>query len=397
MSHGHAVLGPSSSSRWMNCTASPDFIESLNLPEDEGSFPSREGTHCHSVMELLVLNNFKVRGGDVFLRHEQVAEEVNGGAELYDTAQMIEDMEPLMDHLRVLDISYPDLEIYVEEKVTLEPITTDVWGTADLILYSRAGDFVQVIDLKYGRVYVEEVANPQLTLYFIGALLSTLRNRVKGFPARAQFVIFQPRAGGEKLREWNVSKDYISDFVDNKLTPCLSGTDVFKTGDWCEYCPGLLSCKEAKGEMMKVAETAFESLDDGAAVKDILDARKMVLALIKAAEERAVQRLTLGKPIEGWKLVEGKTNRKWNASDDDIIDFLRNKAKLKLKDVVVKKIIGIGAAEKMVKASKHVDIKELQDYIIKPVGGPSLAPESDKRPAITAKPFTDITEGTANE
>lgn len=408
MSHGHAVLGPSSSSRWLNCTGSPAFIQTLELEPEVPGRPSMEGTYCHVVMENLIFNSFSVAPGPVgqealLNQREQAKLDLEAGRDEFDLDQMVADLDGLIQYLYQMRIKYPDLQIYVEQKVTLEPITPDVWGTADIIIYSPEASFMRVVDLKYGRVYVEEKHNPQLTLYFIGALLSTLKGA--GFPKDAGIIVYQPRGGGGHLREWEVGPYYIRDFVNQKLNVALTEMNAdgeFRPGDWCEYCPGLLACDPAREKMMKVATMNFEPLEDDNAeaaelkeqetLQEILGAKKLILALIDKAESAAVSRLALGKPLDGWKLVEGRTNRKWGATDDEIITYLRTEAKLKLKDVQMKKVIGIGAAEKLVKASKHGDIEALQAYITKPAGAPTLAPESDKRPAIESNHFEDITD-----
>lgn len=410
MSNGHAVLGPSSSTRWMNCTASPAYIETLELEPEEAGTAAAEGTYCHVVMENVLFNNFLVSpgpGGQEALTKQRLdaKAQYEEGVDSYDVDQMVADLDDLMQYIYQMKIRYSDLQIYVEQKVTLEPITPDVWGTADIIIYSPEASFMRVIDLKYGRVYVNEVANSQLTLYFVGSLLSTLKGA--GFPKDAGFIVYQPRGGGERLREWEVGPYYIRDFVNEKLNPALTELKAggeFRTGDWCEYCPGLISCPAVAAKMVKVASMSFEPLEDERAedadlneqmrLQEILGARKLVMKLIELAEKKAVDRLTLGKPLDGWKLVEGRTNRKWGSPEADIIAFLRTEAKLKLKDVQVKKLIGIGEAEKLVKASKHGNIEDLQQHITKPAGSPALAPESDKRPAINANPFEDLTAQT---
>jgi hypothetical protein len=391
----------------MNCTASPAYIETLELEPEEAGTAAVEGTYCHSVMENLIFNTFLVSPGPagpdaLQLQRGHAELDLEAGRDDFDLDQMVADLDGLMQYLYQMQIKYPDLQIYVEQKVTMGPISEDVWGTADVIIYSPEASFMRVIDLKYGRVYVNEVENSQLTLYAIGALLSTLKGA--GFPEDSGFIVYQPRGGGEHLREWEFGPYYIRDFVAQKLHPALTELKAggeFRTGDWCEYCPGLISCPAATAKMMKVASMNFESLEDERAedadlaeqiqLQEILGARKLVMKLIEMAEKKAVDRLTLGKPLDGWKLVEGRTNRKWGSSEADIIAFLRTEAKLKLKDVQVKKLIGIGEAEKLIKASKHGNVEDLQQHITKPAGAPALAPESDKRPAINANPFEDLT------
>lgn len=396
---GHSTLGPSGAARWLNCTASPHLVKALAIEEESGA-AAKEGTYCHSVMEALVLNNCRVDlvGAELEAALAAVKAEIDADIDSYDINEMTRDLDGLMQHLYQLEIRYPDLVIYCEKKVHMQPITIDVWGTADLIAYSRDGDFLQVIDLKYGRVYVEEKQNTQLTLYFIAALLSTLRG--VGFPRNSSFVIYQPRGGGEPLREFAVDPDYIKTFVDRRLRPSLAEYDAggqYRIGPWCEWCPALSGCPTARAELMEIAQMQFEDMtkeQEAAAIKKVLDFKKPILKLIEDAETKALAALTIGQEIEGYKLVASKTQRKWAEADDVIIKFLREKGKFKLKDVQTKKLLTLTAAEKLVKSSKHIDIEDLQAYITKPAGTPTLAPESDRRPAITVDPFEDLTDKT---
>ena len=80
----HASLGPSSSSRWLNCTASPHLIDSLDLPEEEPGFPSREGTYAHAVMETIILSNFDCVVGESSDWLKRVVAEVEEGLDEFD-------------------------------------------------------------------------------------------------------------------------------------------------------------------------------------------------------------------------------------------------------------------------------------------------------------------------
>ena len=405
MSNGHADRGPSGASRWLNCTASPGLIERLKaqgtIEEGEDSFPSREGTYAHAVMESMILNNCAVRmTSEEFKRNLKAAEaQVLEGQDEFDIEQIVDDLDGLLQHVYQLAILFPDLQVYVEEKVSLMPITADVWGTADLILYSPEGSYLQVLDLKYGRIYVNEVANPQATLYFMGALLSTLKGQP--FPENASIAIYQPRGGGAHLREWEVTADYIKGFLAGSLEPALieyAEGGTFRPGNPCEYCPALLHCQAARNHMLEIAQMSFDDVDTAEAEADhiaqILDAEKMVLKLIEAAKGHALTTLTLGGEVPGYKLVEARTNRRWGKPDEEVIDFLRTKGKMKLKDVQVKKLISLGAAEKLAKASKHIDVEDLQAYIKKPAGANVIAPASDRRTAITVAAFQPLTDNT---
>jgi len=87
-------------------------------------------------------------------------------------------------------------------------------------------------------------------------------------------------------------------------------------------------------------------------------------------------------------MVEGRSNRVWT-SEEAAVKALK-KAKLKVADIFVKKLIGIGAAEKLVgKTHALFDNKEV---VNKPPGKPVMVPGSDKREALTIKAEDEFSE-----
>jgi hypothetical protein len=82
-----------------------------------------------------------------------------------------------------------------------------------------------------------------------------------------------------------------------------------------------------------------------------------------------------GEKVPGWKLVRGRSNRKWTdekSTEKFLVSALGEKA-------YAKKLIGIPAAEKL------VDKELLAGLITKPDGALTLAEESDPREEVTYK------------
>ena len=107
-------------------------------------------------------------------------------------------------------------------------------------------------------------------------------------------------------------------------------------------------------------------------MKLILDNKKLIESFLNAVENKTFERLLKGEKIPGYKIVEGRSNRKW-------IDDAEAKLIEKLGDEAFEKsLIGITAAE------KKLNKKEVNDLTYKPSGKLTMAPESDKRPAVTS-------------
>lgn len=106
-------------------------------------------------------------------------------------------------------------------------------------------------------------------------------------------------------------------------------------------------------------------------------------------KEYALQQAISGKEWTGWKLVEGRSNRRY--TNEDAVSKAVEVAGF---DPYEKKLLGITAMQKLLGKSRFEEL--LAAYIEKPQGKPTLVPESDKRPAMnTAK--NDFMEEYDNE
>ena len=86
-----------------------------------------------------------------------------------------------------------------------------------------------------------------------------------------------------------------------------------------------------------------------------------------------------GKEWKGWKLVEGRSNRKY--TDEEAVAETVQKAGF---DPYEKKLLGITAMTQTLGRKRFNEL--LGGLVMKPTGKPVLVPESDKRPAMnTAK------------
>ncbi len=96
-------------------------------------------------------------------------------------------------------------------------------------------------------------------------------------------------------------------------------------------------------------------------------------------KDYALQTALSGKQWHGWKLVSGRSNRKY-VNEDTVADTVSAAGY----DPYEHKIMGITAMEKAFGKARFSEL--LGSLVEKPQGKPTLVPESDKRPAIhTAK------------
>ena len=91
-----------------------------------------------------------------------------------------------------------------------------------------------------------------------------------------------------------------------------------------------------------------------------------------------------GVPIEGYKLVISRTNRRW--SDDE--EAIKAMTLLTNEPVISRKPISPSKAVAML----GKDCDSVNALIVKPEGRPTLVPESDRRPALDMLDGFDVIE-----
>ena len=92
-------------------------------------------------------------------------------------------------------------------------------------------------------------------------------------------------------------------------------------------------------------------------------------------KEYALKLAQSGVHFEGWKVVEGRSNRKY--TDEAAVAFAVKDAGF---DPYEKKLLGVTAMSALLGKKKFEEL--LGGLIYKPPGKPALVPESDKRPAM---------------
>ncbi len=115
-------------------------------------------------------------------------------------------------------------------------------------------------------------------------------------------------------------------------------------------------------------------------IAEILPALDDIEAWIKDVKAIALTKCMNGETITGYKVVEGKSNRKW--SDEQAVADTLELEGYDESVIYEKKLKGLTQVESLL--GKKEFEKLLGGLIEKPQGKPTLVPESDKRPAIDA-------------
>ena len=195
--------------------------------------------------------------------------------------------------------------------------------------------------------------------------------------------IFQPRKVNVSVYE--MEKADLLEWADTDLTQKAKladeGQGDFHCGEWCRFCKAKAECREHAAANLELARYDFQTpaLLDDEEIADILGKVDTLTAWASDVKEYALQQAVSGKEWNGWKLVEGRSNRKYT-SEAAVATTVEGAGF----DPYERKVLGVTAMQKLLGKSRFEEL--LAPYIEKPKGKPTLVPESDKRPAMnTAK------------
>lgn len=359
----HALLSASSAYRWLVCP--PSAVAAAAYPST-GSEYADEGTLAHEVAEAVVQ-------GRTLPENDQ-----RDGYKEGITEEMIECAQSYKNYISEHVKAETDV-IIIEAQVDFSLWVPDGFGTADCIIIS--GDKMTVIDYKYGKgVAVDAKDNPQLRLYALGALNDY------GFAYDIKDIemhIYQPRINNisvdsitaEKLLKWAEKT------VKPTATKAYLGKGKYKAGEHCRFCPHAGRCRQLTnvcvehinlhGIDCKVPQlTPFE-------IAEVLNMQPMIELWLKRVKEQALTGMLNRFEIPGYKVVEGRASRAWS---DDIVVLTTLKVEgYKDEEVTKTELLSPAAMEKALGKKKVAEI--VGQFITIRSGAPTIAPESDKRPA----------------
>jgi len=364
----HAVLSASSSERWLNCPPSARLCEAY---EDKGSDYAAEGTDAHTLCEArlrLMLGEAVWDPVEDLSWYNEEMEECAQGYAAY-----------VVELLETVKQTCSDPVVMIEQRVDFSRWVKEGFGTADCILI--ADGVMNICDYKHGKgVEVSAVGNPQMRLYALGAL--EIFDSIYDIE-EIRMTIYQPRKANISVD--SISKDDLLRWADTELYEkaemAYEGRGDFQCGEWCRFCKAKAECRKRAEANMVLAQYDFEApaLLEDSEIADILGKVDALTAWASDVKEYALQQAISGKEWTGWKLVEGRSNRKY--TNEAVVAATVEDAGY---DPYERKVMGVTAMQKMLGKSRFEEL--LAPYIEKPQGKPTLVPESDKRPAMnTAK------------
>ncbi|WP_248623910.1 DUF2800 domain-containing protein [Eremococcus coleocola] len=365
MAKNHSLLSPSSSSKWLKSPpiARLEEIATEDYWVDDTNEFAQEGTAAHALAE------YKLKKALGQKAEKPQSDLIDSDMDVYTDDYVLFIQELMQTFTQVP-------QVMVEQRLDISRWVPDCFGTGDCLL---VGDQrVHLIDLKYGRSYIQTEQNSQLMLYGLGAL--DLLDGIYDIE-ELHLTIYQPRINN--ISTWVIDKDALLEWAEKELKPkaqeAYEGKGEFKPGPWLKYTKLKAISKDRAEHHMKLRKyqlkeahllTDAEIEDVLAHVDDLVDWAKSVKDY---AEQQAIQH---NKHWQGFKLVEGRTRRKY-------VDEAKIEARAKeegIEDIHETKLIPLTRLEKLVGKKKFTD--SFGDLVVKPTGKPTLVPESDSRQEI---------------
>lgn len=384
----HARLSPSSAKRWKACPASVRLSE--GMPNESGVYAA-EGTAAHELAQACLENGYNAQRfiGEVF----------NGFTVDYN---MTVHVQVYLDYARSL-IRPGDLW-EVEARFDISTVHPDIAGTADLIVYKPAMKKLYVIDLKYGaNIDVVAEGNDQAMIYALGAWY----NRPDWDVEAVEIAIVQPRSwqANDPVKLWEVTALDLMLWAE-EVAEAAKRTEENHAptpGEHCKFCPAAPICDGLRARVMDAANGRYEegrfvvgtdNYTPESLAKAYAEAQ-IIKTWLNSVETLVRHEFKQGRPVPGFKEVESRPTRNWNAGlrTEDIVaslsvEFGLDEAALLTEPELRSpaqieaglKILGYKAKD----AKAAVDGLKVNDQpaVTREVKSTAIVPDEDPRPSV---------------
>lgn len=366
----HSPVGASSIKRALLCPYSVSHRGDIG--EGEASVHAAKGTATHSLIEACMSQS-----KDAWEFIGQSFEGFEVDASMAKGAQVF---------LNAIRGAHPDRNqgnSGVEYRFHCPTIHAQFYGTSDFWFIDFEARQLHVWDYKNGAGVVVSVDENEQEMYYACGVLES-----KGFWEAVDEVhlhIVQPNAflPGSGVSTWATTTEWLTEWLEDKLIPGIERaltSGEGQTGEHCRFCPlrfyacpFILKDMEELESMIEEAKgKPPEALTD-AQVGRFLTLFANAKITATAAEQTAFARLTAGNEIPGFKLVKAKAFRAWKDGAE-----AEAKTEFGTEAYTEPKFKSPAQIEDLAKGRAFT-----ARHAMKPEAGLTLAPDSDRRPAVS--------------
>ena len=360
----HSMLGASKAHRWMTCPASVQLEATF---PDEESFYAAEGTAAHALAEMCLISQKPPE--------EYIGVEVEG---FTVDKEMAYHVATYVDYCNVQEGKKE-----IELKVDYSEWAEGGFGTADCVVVNDG--ICKVIDLKYGQgVKVSAQKNEQLMLYGLGAAYQFIDE-----VDTVEMTIVQPRL--DHIDTYSIRAKDLYKWANEKVKPAARRVfapepEFNPTPKGCHFCKAKATCRALAEHNYSLTLSSFDNLEEPLVVQvpstlnveeigHLLPKMDALIGWAQGIQKHAHKLLMEGGILPNYKLVTGRSTRKWvdaKIAEESLLNIIGDEA-------YVTKLVSPAQAEKLLGKAKA---EEITDLWHKPNGKPTLAPESDPRPAV---------------
>lgn len=383
----HARLSPSSAHRWMECPGSVT-LES-EFPQDKTSEFAEYGTAGHMLGEMCLTQDLPAKHFKGKILNKSI--EFPDGFEVDD--EMVDAVQMYADYCNNIQGTLA----FIENKVDFSEWVPEGFGTSDYIKINtrhpqaETNSIINVVDLKMGKgVKVHAKNNPQGMLYALGVI------------SEDQFwdddivniVIVQPRL--DHISEWEISVADLLIWAEQevrvKASAAWEGKMEFNPGEkQCRFCKASATCTALANQCLESVQELFSDISTGGDLKQIhslsnsdvgalLGRVGEITNWVKSLKAFAFEQLEQGNPIEGYKLVLGRSgNRKW--TDENSVETVMKRNGFNKKQIYNQTMVTPAVAEKMLKA-KNISTTQISHLWNQPEGKLTITDSADPKEEV---------------